>query len=89
MKRLGPYTVCNIFAWGPRPYPDPRWDLSFVLRKKIQGRTARLLKLKVPGISRSEMNVVCLSVRGSEARIRIGEVRAPRPFTNWIAAAAI
>ena len=27
-------------------------------KKKIQGRTARLLKLKVPGISRSEMNGV-------------------------------
>ena len=65
-------------------YPDPRWDLSFVLRKKIQGRTARLLKLKVPGILRSEMNVVvrrpsCTVLRresglGNSARLDLSRI---------------
>ena len=64
--------------------PDPRWDLSFVLRKKVSGKDSAVTKAKDNGISRSEMSGVCRlsvvgrSVRGSEAQIRIGQFRALR-----------
>ena len=48
--------------WGElfaRQYPDPHWDLSFVLRKKVSGKDSAVTKAKGAGISRSEMNVVC------------------------------